>query len=196
MSTSIPTGKNDVLRGRLGWVATAIVSLALIAESHLGQAADVLSIADFVGHFRGEAQVQAGDRFFVQQVRDAEVELRSDDNGFRLSWTTVIHSDEGDKTNDAPPQRRDAVPRRPDAQTSSAVSSQSSPSPRDPRHGRISIAHSSKHLALVDLNADCLHGAGTSQLQPEGDRLAVRNYLYPYARVIARALAARVAEGF
>ena len=83
--------------GRLGWLATAIVSLALIAESHLGQAADVLSIADFVGHFRGEAQVQAGDRFFVQQVRDAEVELRSDDNGFRLSWTTVIHSGEGHK---------------------------------------------------------------------------------------------------
>jgi hypothetical protein len=98
MSRSIPTGKNDVLRGRLGWVATAIVSLALIAESNLGQATDVLSIADFVGHFRGEAQVQAGDRFFVQQVRDAEVEIRSDGNGFRLSWTTVIHSDESDKT--------------------------------------------------------------------------------------------------
>ena len=98
MSRSIPTGKNDVLRGRLGWVATAIVSLVLIAESHLGQAADVLSIADFVGHFRGAAQVQADDRFFVQQVRDAEVEIRSDDNGFRLSWTTVIHSGEGDKT--------------------------------------------------------------------------------------------------
>jgi hypothetical protein len=98
MSRSIPTGKNDVLRGRLGWVATAIVSLALIAESNLGQATDVLSIADFVGHFRGEAQVQAGDRFFVQQVRDAEVEIRSDGNGFRLSWTTVIHSGEGDKT--------------------------------------------------------------------------------------------------
>jgi len=98
MSTSTPTGKNDVPRGRLGWVATVIVSLALIAESHIGQAADALSIADFVGHFRGEAQVQAGDRFFVQQVRDAEVELRSDDDGFRLSWTTVIHSGEGDKT--------------------------------------------------------------------------------------------------
>jgi hypothetical protein len=98
MSRSIPTGKNDVLRGRLGWVATAIVSLALIAESNLGQATDVLSIADFVGHFRGEAQVQAGDRFFVQQVRDAEVEIRCDGNGFRLSWTTVIHSDESDKT--------------------------------------------------------------------------------------------------
>jgi hypothetical protein len=33
-------------------------------------------------------------------------------------------------------------------------------------------------------------------LESDGDRLAVRNYLYPYARVIARALAARVAEGF
>src|SRR5260370_39533308 len=98
MSTSIPTGKNDVLRGRLGWVATAIVSLVLIAEGHLGQAAEVLSIADFVGHFRGEAQVQAGDRFFVQQGRDAEGELRSDDNALRLSWTTVIHSGAAYKT--------------------------------------------------------------------------------------------------
>ena len=33
-------------------------------------------------------------------------------------------------------------------------------------------------------------------LEPDGDRLAVRNYFYPYARVIARALAARVAEEF
>jgi hypothetical protein len=33
-------------------------------------------------------------------------------------------------------------------------------------------------------------------LESDGDRLAFRNYLYPYARVIARALAARVAEGF
>src|ERR1700751_506547 len=105
MSRSIPTGKNDVLRGCLGWGATAIVSLALIAESNLGQATDVLSIADFVGHFRGEAQVQADDRFFVQQVRDAEVEIRSDDNGFRLGWTTVIHSGERDNT---PVRRRNA----------------------------------------------------------------------------------------
>src|SRR5580704_5697283 len=33
-------------------------------------------------------------------------------------------------------------------------------------------------------------------LEPDGDRLAVRNYFYPYARVIVRALAARVAEEF
>src|ERR1700730_2406567 len=97
MSTSIPTG-NDVLRAGLGWVATAIVSLVLIAEAHARRAAEVLSIADFVGHFRGAAQVQADDLFFVQQVRDAEVEIRSDDNGFRLSWTTGIHSGEGGKT--------------------------------------------------------------------------------------------------
>jgi|GEM_PF-4422407 len=97
MST-VPTRKNAVLKGRLGWVATAIVGLALIAESHLVQAADALSIADFVGHFRGEALVQAGDRFFIQQLRDAEVDLRTEADGFRLSWTTVIHYDEGDKT--------------------------------------------------------------------------------------------------
>src|ERR1700719_2707996 len=118
MSTSIPTG-NDVLRGRLGWVATAIVSLALIAESHLGQAADVLSIADFVGHFRGAAQVHADDRFFVQQVCDAEFEIRSDDNGFGLSWTTVIHPGEGDRRRcvSATPRCGSSPARRPASST-------------------------------------------------------------------------------
>ena len=99
MSTTISTGKNDILRGRPGWLATAIVGLALIAESHFGNAADALSIADFVGHFRGEAQVEAGDRFFIQQTRDAEVDLRTEGDGFRLSWATIIHSGDGDKTN-------------------------------------------------------------------------------------------------
>ena len=97
MST-VPTRKNAVLKGRLVWVVTAIVGLALITESHLVQAADALSIADFVGHFRGEALVQAGDRFFIQQLRDAEVDLRTEADGFRLTWTTVIHYDGGDKT--------------------------------------------------------------------------------------------------
>jgi hypothetical protein len=76
----------------------AIVGLALITQIHLVQAADALSIADFVGHFRGEAQVQAGDRFFIQQLRDAEVDLRAEADGFRLTWTTVIHYDESDNT--------------------------------------------------------------------------------------------------
>jgi hypothetical protein len=98
MSTTIATAKNDVLRDRLGWIATAILGLVLIAQSHFVNAADALSIADFVGHFRGEAQVQAGDRFFIQETRDAEVDLRAEGDGFRLSWTTVIHSGDGDKT--------------------------------------------------------------------------------------------------
>jgi hypothetical protein len=76
----------------------AILGLALITESHFVQAADALSIADFVGHFRGEAQVQAGDRFFIQQLRDAEVDLRTEADGFRLTWTTLIHYDESDST--------------------------------------------------------------------------------------------------
>lgn len=93
------TQRNAFSRGPFGWFTAAIVGgLVLITNGQLVRAAEALSIADFVGHFRGEAQVQAGDRFFVQQVRDAEVEIRSDDNGFRLSWTTVIHSGEGDKT--------------------------------------------------------------------------------------------------
>jgi hypothetical protein len=98
MSTIISIRKSDVLRSRLRSVATAIAGLALITASHLAQAADAPSIGDFVGHYRGEAQVQAGDRFFIQQLRDTEVDLRAEADGFRLTWTTVIHYDESDKT--------------------------------------------------------------------------------------------------
>jgi hypothetical protein len=68
------------------------LGLALITAGHPANAADALSIGDFVGHFRGEAQVQAGDRFFIQQLRDADVVVSAEADGFRLKWTTVIHS--------------------------------------------------------------------------------------------------------
>jgi hypothetical protein len=98
MMSILFASKNVVLSRWLRWITTAILGLAFIAESNIVQAGDTLSIADFVGHFRGEAQVQAGDRFFIQQLRDAEVELRTEAEGFWLKWTTVIHYDEGDKT--------------------------------------------------------------------------------------------------
>jgi hypothetical protein len=85
---SLLARKNGVPRGGISCISTAI----------LVQAADALSIADFVGHFRGEAQVQASDRFFIQQLRDAEVDLRTEADGFRLRWTTLIHYDEADNT--------------------------------------------------------------------------------------------------
>jgi len=46
-----------------GLTAAVVVGLVLITESQFVWAAEALSIADFAGHFRGEAQVQAGDRF-------------------------------------------------------------------------------------------------------------------------------------
>lgn len=79
-----------------GWLIATIVGLALVTDGRLVCAAETLSIGDFVGHFRGEAQVQAGDRFFIQQLRDAQVEIRPEPDGFRLSWTTVIHYDKTD----------------------------------------------------------------------------------------------------
>jgi len=95
---SLLARKNGVSRAGLRCVSMALLGLALIAESHLVQAADALSIAEFVGHFRGEAQVQASDRFFIRQLRDAEVDLRTEADGFRLTWTTLIHYDESDNT--------------------------------------------------------------------------------------------------
>ena len=98
MKSILSAGENAVLSRWLQWVTIAIFGLVLIAENHLAHAGDTLSIVDFVGHFRGEAQVQAGDHFFIQQLRDAEVDLRAEAGGFRLTWTTVIHYDEGHKT--------------------------------------------------------------------------------------------------
>lgn len=89
----LSTSPNVGLRYWLRLGASTMFGLALIAGSHLVWAAGTMSIGDFVGHFRGEAQVQAGDRFFIQQLRDTEVDLRAEPDGFRLSWTTVIHYD-------------------------------------------------------------------------------------------------------
>ena len=91
--------RNAFVTRLLGWFTAAIVvGLVLITECQVVRAAEALSIADFVGHFRGDAQVMAGDRFFIQQLRDAEVDLRAEADGFRLSWNTVIHYDEADQT--------------------------------------------------------------------------------------------------
>jgi hypothetical protein len=52
------TQRNAFLTRLLGWFTAAIVvGLALITNGQLVRAAEALSIADFVGHFRGEAQV-------------------------------------------------------------------------------------------------------------------------------------------
>ena len=98
MST-LSTQENAFLTRLLSWFTAVIaVGLVLITDIHFIRAVDALSIADFVGHFRGEAQVQAGDRFFIQQLRDTEVDLRAEVDGFRLSWNTLIHYDEADTT--------------------------------------------------------------------------------------------------
>lgn len=94
----IPSAKNTARRDQRRWIVATIVGLSLMVGSHFADAADALSIADFVGHFSGEAQAQASDRFFIQQLRDTDVDLRAEDDGFRLRWTTVIHSGEGDTT--------------------------------------------------------------------------------------------------
>jgi hypothetical protein len=96
MST-LPTQRHGFAARLSCFTAGIVVVLVLITGTQFVRAAEMLSIADFFGHFRGEAQVQAGDRFFVQQQRDAEVDLRPEPDGFRLSWSTVIHYDEADK---------------------------------------------------------------------------------------------------
>ena len=72
---------------RLGLAAI----LAVVAWS--GQVAFAATIADFVGRFAGEAESEVGDRFFVTSLRDVEVELQREGEGFRLAWSTLIRDD-------------------------------------------------------------------------------------------------------
>src|SRR5262249_11849054 len=60
-----------------------------------------LPIADCVGRVSGEAHAEADDRFFVATLRDAEVEIAREGDGFRLAWSTLIYDDSGT------PRRRD-----------------------------------------------------------------------------------------
>ena len=69
-----------------------IVLSCVVGMIQLGRAAEErLNIGDFTGHFRGEAQSQTDDRFFIRQLRDLDVEVRGDGAGFSITWTTMIH---------------------------------------------------------------------------------------------------------
>jgi hypothetical protein len=80
--------------------AGAALVLAILVVAWSACAAD-LTIADFVGRFSGEAHSEADDRFFVATLRDIEVDLEREGDGFRLAWSTLIYDDAGT------PRRRD-----------------------------------------------------------------------------------------
>jgi hypothetical protein len=84
-----------VSRGAAG----VAVALAILGVAWSARAAD-LTIADFVGRFSGEAHAEPDDRFFVATLRDIEVVLEREGDGFRLAWSTLIY-DSGT------PRRRD-----------------------------------------------------------------------------------------
>jgi len=81
-------------------VAGAALVLAILVVAWSARAAE-LTIADFVGRFSGEAHAEADDRFFVATLRDVEVEVEVEGDGFRLAWSTLIYDDAGT------PRRRD-----------------------------------------------------------------------------------------
>jgi len=85
-----------VSRGAAG----VAVALTMLGVAWSARAAD-LTIADFVGRFSGEAHAEADDRFFVATLRDVEVEIEREGDGFRLAWSTLIYDDSG------APRRRD-----------------------------------------------------------------------------------------
>src|SRR5215831_841293 len=95
---------DSVAMGSIGIVsrgaAGAVVALAIVIVAWSAHAAD-LTIADFVGRFSGEAHAEADDRFFVATLRDVEVEIGREGDGFRLAWSTLIYDDSGT------PRRRD-----------------------------------------------------------------------------------------
>src|ERR1700730_4183255 len=65
----------------------------------------------------------------------------------------------------------------------------------DPRPERLSICGAGLCPPEPLIRLRIAASSNADVLEPDGDRLAVRNYLYSYARVIARALAARVGGG-
>ena len=85
-----------VSRGAAG----VVLGLAILVVAWSARGAD-LTIADFIGRFSGEAHAEADDRFFVVTLRDVEVELEREGDGFRLAWSTLIYDDSGT------PRRRD-----------------------------------------------------------------------------------------
>jgi hypothetical protein len=139
MSRTITAVKNTAWQKWRRWLATTIVGLTLMLGSHFADAADALSIADFVGHFSGEAQAQASDRFFIQQLRDTDVDLRaemtvSDFAGPR----SFIPAKAIRQSSDNAPLRCGWLPVH--CPTSSEPRSHSSRLPKSPRRGRISRA--------------------------------------------------------
>ena len=81
------------LIARHPWKLLPIIVLScVVGMIHPGRAAEErLNIGDFTGHFRGEAQSQSDDRFFIRQLRDLDVDVRRDGAGFSITWTTMIH---------------------------------------------------------------------------------------------------------
>ena len=73
--------------------ALRAIVLAAVVVVGAAQAASELTIADFVGRYRGEAHEEPGDRFFVSVLRDVAVELQREGEGFRLAWSTLIRDD-------------------------------------------------------------------------------------------------------
>ena len=87
----------------------AIFLIAAVVLAGAAQAASGLSIADFVGRYRGEAHEEAGDRFFVGVLRDVAVELQREGEGFRLAWSTLIRDDAPDASTAPRPRMRESL---------------------------------------------------------------------------------------
>jgi hypothetical protein len=75
------------------WKLLPIIVLScVVGMIHPGHSAEErLNIGDFTGHFRGEAQSQSDDHFFIRQLRDLAVDVWLDGAGFSITWTTMIH---------------------------------------------------------------------------------------------------------
>ena len=87
----------------------AIVLVAVFLVAGAAQAASDLTIADFVGRYRGEAHEEPGDRFFVGVLRDVAVELQREGEGFRLGWSTLIRDDAADAAAGRRPRIREGL---------------------------------------------------------------------------------------
>jgi hypothetical protein len=81
----------------LSWLVTVLLLLTTAAPALAQDGLD-----RFVGRFRGTAEAESSDRFFVVPLRDVAMELQREGDGFRLAWSTLIRPAENAADGGAP----------------------------------------------------------------------------------------------
>jgi hypothetical protein len=79
------------MRKGIRLLSIAVLAVALALGVGLAQAADDLSPEDFFGHYKGSGASRGPNvTYYELTLRDLDVQIGPEDNGFYVAWTTVI----------------------------------------------------------------------------------------------------------